>query len=446
MTTIRLLLAVCCCLFVQRIVAAEPNAKISAKVTTQREIWQGQRVILAVELWTPGIFSSAPAFDLPKINGVIIVAPEESPVIGNQTEGDVTYTTQRHDLSVYPQRSGTIEIPGISVRFESSAGFGKPTTARNLTTPLVTINVKQPAGFEGTASIVTTDRLTVKESWAPEPGSRPAKVGSAFTRTITIEAHDIPGMLLPDFRLDPPQGLSIYSKPTRVEDVSNRGDLTGRRVEQNTYMCEHPGSFEFPAMTFRWWNRTEKEAKQIELPARSIVVAAFFTVDDSAAVSVSAPEKSGTVAIRLVSGIAVIAAACVGLGRFVLAWGKARNQEFKQSEAAAFLILERDCRSGDLKQIYRSFLTWVDRFQTSVSAHAVDDFFNAANDPQLVAAWNAIGQQVYGRRSTTTISRHSFFASVDAARTRIRRHRFSGERVNRFLPQLNPIAGPLARE
>ena len=76
--------------------------------------------------------------------------------------------------------------------------------AYTVTTPTVSFVARTPPGAEKLATVITTRQLTVKESWAPEPGA--TKTGAAFTRTITVEARDVPGMVLPSFAFDPPPG------------------------------------------------------------------------------------------------------------------------------------------------------------------------------------------------------------------------------------------------
>ena len=48
----------------------------------------------------------------------------------SEAVGDDTYTVQRHELAVYPQRAGTVRLPPIRVRFASDGGIGKPPVPR----------------------------------------------------------------------------------------------------------------------------------------------------------------------------------------------------------------------------------------------------------------------------------------------------------------------------
>src|SRR5262245_17546515 len=169
MTSVRLALALAVAGCLADTAGAQPPAQARASVATKGDIWVGQRVTLVVELLTPGIFSSAPAFDLPQVPGVILMPPEGRPVLGSETIDGTTYTTQRHELAVFAQRAGRVEVPGFVVRFSSSPEFTKPPIDRQVTTPAVTFTTIMPPGAEGLATVITTRQLTAKEAWDPPP-------------------------------------------------------------------------------------------------------------------------------------------------------------------------------------------------------------------------------------------------------------------------------------
>lgn len=104
-----------------------------------------------------------------------------------------------------------------------------------------------PPGADGLRSVVSTNKLTLEESWHPEPKS--AKVGDAFTRTITLTGADTPGMALPEIAEADIPGLSIYRRSPQIDDQSNSDGLTGRRIETISYLCERGGHYTIPART-----------------------------------------------------------------------------------------------------------------------------------------------------------------------------------------------------
>src|SRR5262249_52395321 len=162
---------------------AEPPPRVKVELSPKDGAWVGQRVTLAITLSTPDLFAGAPDFDLPTIPGAVVLPPG-SPIVGSETIGDTTFTTQRHEFAVYAQRAEVVRIPAFAIRFESNAGFGQPTIARQVTTGAVSFTAKTPPGADGLGIVIAARHLEVTDEWQPEP--KAPRVGDAFTRTLTV--------------------------------------------------------------------------------------------------------------------------------------------------------------------------------------------------------------------------------------------------------------------
>ncbi|HEX4613350.1 MAG TPA: hypothetical protein VH092_34515 [Urbifossiella sp.] len=410
---------------------ADPVPAVRTSLSPAGDVWVGQRVTLVVELLTPGQFAGAPAFDLPQVPGAVILKPDDRPTLGSETVGGTTVIIQRHEFAVYPQRAGVVEVPAFPVRFGTSEGFGTPVTARRVTTAPVRFAAKLPPGAAGLATVVTTRRLTVTETWAPEP--KAAAVGAAFTRTITVEARDVPGMALPAFTFEPPAGLRAYPKPPAVEDRVNRGDLTGRRMETVTYVCEKPGAYALPALALAWWNPDERVLNRERLPGRSFEVAAAPPAP-AATPPAAPPRRSWVPLAAVLVGLVGAAGLAWRFGPAVGARWRRHRAAVAASEPTAFTAFRRACRSGDPRAVNPALLAWLDRFQADGSVPTADQFAARAGDPQLAAQLAALRAAAYGP-APAGWSPADFAHRVGAARARIaRRHR---PRVD-ALPPLNP--------
>src|SRR5678815_1201759 len=62
--------------------AQEP--RVRASLTSEGEIWVGQRANFVIELLAPGYLSGVPAFDLPSVPGMQLVPPNGSPVVTSE--------------------------------------------------------------------------------------------------------------------------------------------------------------------------------------------------------------------------------------------------------------------------------------------------------------------------------------------------------------------------
>jgi hypothetical protein len=84
----------------------------------KEKIWVGQRAKIVIELLVPGFFSGAPAFDLPTVADILLIPPEERPILSSEAIQGVSYTVQRYELLVLARRAGQHEIPPFAIRLK----------------------------------------------------------------------------------------------------------------------------------------------------------------------------------------------------------------------------------------------------------------------------------------------------------------------------------------
>jgi hypothetical protein len=415
-------------------VAADPPPRVRVELSPKDGAWVGQRVTFAVTLSTPDLFAGVPSFEMPEIPGAVVLPPAGSPTIGSETVGDTTYTTQRHEFAVFAQCLGVVRIPPFPIRFESNAGFGQPTVKREVTTEAVSFPAKTPPGAEGLGTVIAARDLKVADTWHPEP--KAPKVGDAFTRTVTLTAADVPGMVFPPLRLDAIDGLAAYPKPPAVNDRTERGTLTGERAETVTYVCERPGGVAIPDRTLTWWDLDAKELKTVKLPGRTFDVAS----DPSAP-----PDPSSTPPATADTGRWLWVLAAVGVALVltwllltrVRPWWVRRREARAESEPAYFARFRRACRAADPHAVYTALLGWLDRFAPTT----LDEFAVRAGDPELTGLLSELKTRVYARpdpvRTGPWPPAHELYSRVAAARRRWRLDRVRpGTAAS--LPPLNP--------
>jgi hypothetical protein len=139
----------------------------------------------------------------------------------------------------------------------------KPIEQR-LTTPALQVEARLPPGAEHLPGLIATREHRVNQTWQPEP--KKGRVGDGFTRTVTLAAPDVPGMVFPPLPLARGEGLAVYPKAPVVQDHAERGNFTGTRIETVTYICERPGQFTLPALVIPWWDLKNQKLMQVTLP------------------------------------------------------------------------------------------------------------------------------------------------------------------------------------
>jgi hypothetical protein len=258
-------------IFVSGAFSQEANVRARLEPATG-QIWVGQQVTLVIELLSPGYFSGAPVFDFPNVAGLLIVPPTDHPTLSAETAGGISYSVQHYEVTIYPRRASGFDIPKFEVRFHIKlAALDKNSEPETVTVGPLHLAATMPPGAENLGTVISARDLKVDDQWKPTPAN--AKVGAAFTRTITFSAPGVPGMVFPPFVAHEIDGLGIYPNQPQVLDQSNRGELTGIQRDVITYICQRPGKFWIPAARLTWFDLAAQKLQTVDLAARDFEVA-----------------------------------------------------------------------------------------------------------------------------------------------------------------------------
>jgi hypothetical protein len=375
-------------------VAGKPMVK--AKIESMGKIWVGQKTVVVVKLYSPTYFSGVPKFDLPEVSGLVLMKVPGRPVIGSEQVGDDTYSVQRHELFIYPQRAGKVTIPSFPVQF-GVAGVGMATPSRHvLNTRQLHFTARMPAGAEHLQTLISAHKLDVSERWRTVPEE--PMVGDAFTRSISFRAHDIPGMAFPPIPPMTVPGLAIYPGPAQVHDKVSRGDLTGERVESITYVCETPGEVRIPALVFHWWDLSAKRLRRIEFPEVQLKIAPD---PEQAKPTLITPTSNqgprGFTGLLITSGVALLVLLVLFFFRRRLTMAlRQRLQRRAASEVYAFAQLLSTCRQDDPAVVLKVFWLWMDRLPPASRVVTLDDLVRSFPQPQLAVELQCLQQAILG--------------------------------------------------
>jgi hypothetical protein len=413
---------------------AEP-VLIRASVAKADHVLVGEHVTVIVELLTVTTFASAPIFELPKIPGAIFMQLEARPVLGTEKIDSESYTVQRHELALFIMQPGVARLPPFTVRFESPRRFGEPPVEHQLTTPALQVEARMPPGAEHLPGLIATPALHIDQAWQPRP--RKAHVGNAFTRTVTLAAQDLPGMVLPPLPTVEVDGLAIYAKPPLVQDQVERGDLIGKRVETVTYLCERPGRFPLPALTIPWWDLTTQQLRRLTLPAVTFEVEPGPAQSTDATAPLEAPFGRRWLEWALgfaLLTLAVLAMLCYKRQALVAAWGRRRKRR-RASEAGLFAQLLDACRANDARAAYNALLHWLDVRHRGPDAATIESFLAHQPSADLRRQVETLQESILGGET------HWDGAALADGLRQARRHdrqRSRRDRAETRLPELNP--------
>ncbi len=139
-------------------VASPASIIVRSSIATKPDILVGQRVLLQVDVlardgWAK--INRAPDVEVP---GAYMVRLETQGVRLNETIDGSAYTGQRYEMSLFPQRGGTITIPPTDVELEVSHwGDQAGKSAQHIQIPAVAFEAKVPPGAEKLPDLIRHD-------------------------------------------------------------------------------------------------------------------------------------------------------------------------------------------------------------------------------------------------------------------------------------------------
>ena len=340
--------------------------------------WIGQRVRFSVELRAPGPFSGTAAFELPRMQGVLLMKIG-NPLVGSEEIDGASLMVQTHEFAVFTQQAGILEVPAFTVRFAHKEGFTGPTVEVQAEVPGWQVEIQRPPAGEPLGFLITTEALEVSETWEPQPGS--ARVGTMFKRTIVQQAEQIPGMALAPAPTAAPEGVRLYPGEPEIEDKLERGEFLGKRRDMLTYLLTQAGKVTLPALTYVWWNPKTLTLETKILPAVS------FDVSPAPGATVSGNASAG----RIVWPYWVAAIMAVGLGAWqrsrLAGWGRKYRIILNSPDRKAERDLFHACRQHDARAAENAWIAW--RNMQGIAF---------LPDPELHTAVLALQRQLFGPR------------------------------------------------
>ena len=358
----------------------EVQAGVTISIQQQKDFWAGQQVTLDLDLKTTGFSFSNSHFNLPEVSGAFLMQTDTTTIKLTESIDGQTWQIIRYPLALYPQKAGQLEVPPISVRFTTSAGFGSTEKAFEFQTEPLALTIKRPPGVKDGDLVITTTSFKLDHDWQPQSGT--AKTGDAITLTVTRSANDISAMLLPPLPVYRTAGLAAYPQAPEVNDKTNRGDLTGQRTDSTIWVVEKPGSYEIPGIRFKWWDPDSRELKQQVIPGLTLDIPPS-PADSATENGSDQPVQSRKTLLRwLVTLLASIAVTYL--------WLRFRRRTKKppaDTEKSAFASLQKACAGNNPGQTLSTLHEWL-VYQTPVRSPSarqltLSEFAKACDDTQL---------------------------------------------------------------
>lgn len=261
----------------------------------------------------------------------IIIAPRSASYVLSENYKAKTWQSSVYEYELYPLRSGTLDVPGMRVRFSASSGYGQPKKSFDLQTDPLRLHVNAPKGIDG--FVLSTSKLSLDVKYEPQP--KQLHIGDAFSREVVVQAQNVPDLLLPSLS----SKENPYFRTYRDEPVLTQKEGMAKRIEKEHYVAQKEGNVTFEVQRVYWYDVANDALHVNEIPALHIVVLAPPAQVDT---------KASYYFVFLLSGFATSIALLIYFWRF-----RHQSQDEKRLKA-----LERACSGGSAVRIYNAYIRY----------------------------------------------------------------------------------------
>ncbi|MGV2988560.1 BatD family protein [Vibrio sp. E150_011] len=253
-----------------------PVAEMSVWLGSDREekdptFTTNEQVVLSIEVATPRWFSGGTRIGSIEVPNLIAMQRNPMGINGTERRNGQTWSTQRWEVTLYPQASGKLVIPPIAVKVQVSTE-NKGSVPITFYTKPMSFDVHMPSGhLSSQQAWLSASDMTLEQHW--ELSNTELKAGDTITRTVTLNASDTLSILMPNLIHNvASERYQTYSKPPVLTDTHERGDYAAERIEQSTYVLQNGGEVILPPIEIKWWNTDKEVLETVMLEGKVIHV------------------------------------------------------------------------------------------------------------------------------------------------------------------------------
>lgn len=351
----------------------------------------------------------------------------------------VRYGVYEKQYALFPQSSGTLEIPDIMFRGEVTDGSSNY-VFRNLNTRTITsyaegytVTVREkPANYPANAVWLPASDINIRELWDNDFSN--VRVGDALSRTIELEANGLDGAALPPINLPAIATVNTYPEPPEINRSYVGGNILGERIQTSSLVVTETGTIRIPGVTVPWFDIDTEEVKYATIEDTAFRVGPVRTTGQDEPMSLigspldepdagnSFQDANALPQTPLITGtqtplwVLVLAAALTAL---LLAFTvhtvnrrrsnsaearKAtpvsapmyRQQIAPESENNAFKEFVQACSQNHLPALRLALIAWGRQYFADADLHNLDDLAQRTGDKEIKAICIKIQQALYG--------------------------------------------------
>ena len=347
------------------------------------------------------------------------------------------YNVAEFNYVVYPQESGTLEIPAYRWMAQLSRGgrsnmFGLNSgrsEVKRLRTEAKTINVKpKPSTFPQTATWIPATQVTIAESWNSSPQT--FKVGEPVTRKIILTAQGLMSSQLPQLISDKnlEDKVKLYPEQPELSNDTDESGINGKRIESVAVVVSEGGELILPAVKIPWWDVNSNQLRYAELPEKKLTVAGDDNYEKNKRLAEEAIAKASNNNLTMAPGDnsktkpnntrntptyiwqIICALLILALGLALYLWLVTRHKlntllrevkskkyqpSSQQSSKAAYNKLTRACRVNNHAEIRQAVIDWGRAEWPNKNIQSLADIASTVKHPNLENQLRALDATLY---------------------------------------------------
>jgi len=321
--------------------------------------------------------------------------------------------------AIFPEQSGTLEIPGqfFSGRVDRGRGsFFNPGGGELVrrSAEAISINVLPKPGSFTADTWLPSRHLELEETWSTSPEQ--LRVGESVTRTIRIQGEGLQGAQLPPILFTPTDGLKYYPDQPQISEQEIPTGLLGIRQDSAAVVPTRAGTFVIPEIRIPWWDTQSEQVQYAVLPEREITVTAAeptntpvgattpspaIETTPGAAVTTAAPPASPHVQTRFWQILSAVSTVGWLITLFYL-WRR-RDSGPKEpstpventSEKEAFKKLLAACTKGDAACARGAVITWATTLNPRTPAPSLEQVAKQLEDEEFTRELKLLDSRLY---------------------------------------------------
>ena len=228
-------------------------------LTDKSAVYIQEQLLVTQRLYASVQLNNTPIDEL-KVPGALVQKISE--ISFYKAIDNKTYSVVEHKYALFPQTSGRLDIPSISVNGSQYNGNTEPKT----------VNIMAKPAHINTDQWMPSSKLQINQQWSSDLDQ--LVVGEPITRTITISAKGLTGAQILPLSLGASDAFKIYPDQAQLDERINTGGVTGIRQESFALVPNREGTISLPEISLRWWDTVNQRLQTATLAATTLDVGA----------------------------------------------------------------------------------------------------------------------------------------------------------------------------